>query len=118
MVENELRLGIIIALLYIIPFVITCFRQRTFKHLTYRKLIIALNYTSIYVVIINLLLFLITAVFDNIFYKNGHLNTSTEKIVELQAYYLVISSFIYLPCVIVLNIPLLIMWMVKKFRTR
>lgn len=112
MFQYELLEEIITTSLYVVPLAIICFKRKTFKAFSYKKLVVALDYSLIYVVVIFALFFTAGKITEHF-----SITCATDQILyHVFISYFAITTIFYIPIVLLLNI-LLISWITARLRT-
>jgi len=114
MFQYELQEDIIIASMYIIPFAIICTKRMTFKQFNYKKLVTALNYSLIHAIIIFISILIASNVIEH-FWINSIV---MDILYYVTIGYFGITTIFYFPIVLILNIPLLISWAIRKQKAK
>jgi hypothetical protein len=109
--NHSIILNLITISLFLFPLLRTSFTRKLFENLNLKNLIIVLNKTLVFQIIIGILLTIISFLIDKLIYTNGDGNFVSALFIESTYYYIVIGLFIYLPLVCAMNI---MNWVAKK----
>jgi hypothetical protein len=109
--NHSIILNLITISLFLFPLLRTSFTRKLFQNLNLKNLIIVLNKTFVFQIIIGILLTIISFFIDKLIYINGDGNLASVLFIEATYYYVIIGFFYYLPFVGIMNI---INWITKK----
>jgi hypothetical protein len=102
-----------VVLLFAVPVLIIVIKQNIFTPFSLLRLTKTFNKAFLIQVLIGLIIALVAAVMDKVYYSNDSGNTFAEIFIGTTYTYIVIGTFMYLPCLGLLN---LISWLTRKIK--
>lgn len=117
MTDSEILTDIITTLLFVVPVVIASKKQKVFQFPSYKKFVIAIDHSLIYLLTIGIVLSIALKVIDT-WGEKVYRNALVDLFCSVSLYYIIIGVMFYLPVTLLLNIPLFVMWLRKKYLNR